>query len=112
MSKKRHLEKLPLNWSSHINKGADNMKDELFAELMASAEEMVAIENGSEILDVKSIREAAGKTREEFALIIGSSEETVKSWENKRRNPSGASKKLLYLIQTNPAQMIELLQTA
>lgn len=99
------------------------MKDELFADLMASAEEMVAIENGIkepekkfthsyEILDVKSIRESAGKTREEFALIIGSSEETVKSWENKRRNPSGASKKLLYLIQTNPTQMIELLQTA
>lgn len=88
------------------------MKDELFADLMASAEEMVAIENGDKILDVKSIREAAGKTREEFALIIGSSEETVKSWENKRRNPSGASKKLLYLIQTNPTQMIELLQTA
>jgi len=88
------------------------MKDELFADLIASAEEMVAIENGIKILDVKSIREAAGKTREEFALIIGSSEETVKSWENKRRNPSGASKKLLYLIQTNPTQMIELLQTA
>jgi putative transcriptional regulator len=99
------------------------MKDKLFADLMASAEEMIAIESGDkepekqfthsyEILDVKSIREAAGKTREEFALIIGSSEETVKSWENKRRNPSGASKKLLYLIQTNPAQMIELLQTA
>lgn len=88
------------------------MKDKLFADLMASAEEMVAIENGGKILDVKSIREAAGKTREEFALIIGSSEETVKSWENKRRNPSGASKKLLYLIQTNPAQMIELLQIA
>lgn len=99
------------------------MKDELFADLMASAEEMVAIESGEispdekhtysyKTPDVRAIREAAGKSREEFAQIIGSSEETVKSWENKRRNPTGPSKKLLYLIETNPAQMIKLLVSA
>ena len=99
------------------------MKDELFADLMASAEEMAAIEKGEQTPDaqhihiiktpdVRAIREAAGKSREEFAKIIGSSEETVKSWENKRRNPTGPSRKLLHLIETNPVQMIELLGSA
>ena len=97
------------------------MKDELFSDLQASAEEMVAIENGEQqpssvhhyqTLDVKAIREASGKNRNEFAEIIGASYETVKSWENRRRNPSGVTKKLLTLIQDNPRKMIELLNNS
>ena len=99
------------------------MKDELFSDLMGSVAEMVAIEKGDakpsedvvhhyETLDVKAIREATGKDRKTFALIIGASPESLKSWENKRRNPSGATKKLLTLIRSNPEQMIKLLETA
>lgn len=97
------------------------MKDDLFAELVTSAEEMVAIEKGEsvpaadavhhyETLDVRAIREASGKTRIEFAKIIGASYESVKSWEAKRRNPSGVTKKLLTLIQENPREMVRLLE--
>ncbi|MEH6534235.1 MAG: NadS family protein [Photobacterium frigidiphilum] len=99
------------------------MKDELFADLLASAEEMVAIETGKMVpakesmhvydtLDVKAIREASGKDRKEFAKIIGASYDAVCSWENKRRNPSGVTKKLLTLIQENPVKMVHKLESA
>ena len=97
------------------------MKDELFADLLASAEEMVAIEKGDKapdpeavhtynIVDVRAIREATGRDRDEFALLIGTSIETVKSWETKRRNPTGPTQKLLQLIQHNPAAMTAILE--
>ena len=97
------------------------MKDELFADLLASTREMIEIENGERtpnpehmhsynVVDVKAIREAAGKTRDELAKIIGTSTETIKSWETKRRNPTGPTQKLLRLIQTNPSGMIAVLE--
>lgn len=98
------------------------MKDELFNDLLASAQEMVEIENGRQtpakehthsydLVDVKAIREAAGKSRDEFAQIIGTSTETIKSWETKRRNPAGPAQKLLRLIQTNPREMVSVLES-
>lgn len=97
------------------------MKDALFADLLHSTKEMVEIESGERtanaeqvfsynVVDVKAIREAAGKTRDELAKIIGTSTETIKSWETKRRNPTGPTQKLLRLIQTNPAAMIAILE--
>ncbi|MBB1489596.1 NadS family protein [Oceanospirillum sediminis] len=99
------------------------MNDELFSELLASAEEMVAIENGSitpdparvhhfDTIDVKAIRKAANRTQQEFASLIGASSETVRSWEMKRRNPSGTAKKLLILLQDNPKEMLNILEAA
>ena len=99
------------------------MKEELFNDLLASTKEMIAIENNESIpklehthnyniVDVKAIREAAGKSRDEFALILGTSPETIKSWENKRRNPTGPAQKLLRLIQTNPLEMVSVLEHA
>jgi putative transcriptional regulator len=97
------------------------MKDALFADLLHSTKEMVEIESGERtanaeqvfsynVVDVKAIREAAGKTRDELAKIIGTSTETIKSWENKRRNPTGPAQKLLRLIQSNPTQMVSVLE--
>ncbi|MEQ3694100.1 MAG: NadS family protein [Thalassolituus sp.] len=97
------------------------MKDELFNDLLASAKEMVAIEDGDStqkaehthnynVVNVKAIRKATGKSRDEFALILGTSTETIKSWENKRRNPTGPAQKLLRLIQSNPTQMVSVLE--
>ena len=95
------------------------MKDELFADLLASTREMIEIENGERtpnpehmhnynVVDVKAIREAAGKTRDELAKIIGTSTETIKSWETKRRNPTGLAAKVLATIQDDPAFFEEL----
>lgn len=77
------------------------MKDELFADLLASAEEMVRIEKGEETpepehvhtfseIDVKAIREATGLRQQDFAVAVGVSYDLVKSWETKRRQPTGA----------------------
>ncbi|BBV63965.1 hypothetical protein STW0522KLE44_03530 [Klebsiella sp. STW0522-44] len=68
------------------------MKDELFADLLASAEEMVRIEKGDETpkpehvhtfseIDVKAIREATGLRQQDFAIAVGVSYDLVKSWE-------------------------------
>lgn len=89
------------------------MKDELFADLLASAEEMVKIEKGEQTpdpahvhtfspIDVKAIREATGLKQRDFAVAVGVSHDLVKSWETKRRQPTGAPRKLLLLLQTNP----------
>ncbi|CFQ59664.1 putative transcriptional regulator [Yersinia frederiksenii] len=89
------------------------MKDELFAELLASAEEMVKIENGELTpkpehihtftdIDVKAIRETTGLKQQDFALAIGVSYDLVKSWESRRRQPVGAARKLLILLKKNP----------
>ena len=99
------------------------MKKDLFADLVASAEAMVAIENGEiqpdkksvhhfDTIDVKRIREEVGKNQAEFAEIIGASFDTVKSWESNRRHPSGTAKKLLTLIDKNPKEMIKVLEMA
>ena len=89
------------------------MKDELFADLLASAEQMVALETceytpSSELvhhfreIDVKAIREVTGLKQQDFALAVGVSYDLVKSWETKRRQPTGAPRKLLLLLQANP----------
>ncbi|WP_118986467.1 NadS family protein [Photorhabdus sp. CRCIA-P01] len=89
------------------------MKHELFADLLASAEEMVKIEKGELTpkpehvhtfteIDVKAIREATGLKQQEFAVAVGVSYDLVKSWESKRRHPTGAARKLLILLQVNP----------
>lgn len=89
------------------------MKDELFADLLASAEEMVRIEKGQQMpkeqhvhtfseIDVKAIREATGLKQQDFAAAVGVSFDLVKSWETKRRHPTGAARKLLLLLQGNP----------
>jgi len=89
------------------------MKDEIFADLLASAEQMVAIEKGEQTpssehvhhfseIDVKAIREVTGLKQQDFALAVGVSYDLVKSWETKRRQPTGAPRKLLLLLQANP----------
>lgn len=70
------------------------MKDELFADLLASAEEMVRIEKGEQMpkeqhvhtfseIDVKAIREATGLKQQDFAAAVGVSYELVKEGANK-----------------------------
>lgn len=84
----------------------------IFNELQASLEEAVEIQHGRkkparvtryEVADVKAIREDLLKvTQAEFAAAMGVSVETVKSWEGKRRNPTGLAAKVLNTIQEDP----------
>lgn len=88
-----------------------------FDDLQTSLQEAVAIKNGAkkpvrttryEIADVKAIRETLNVSQAEMAKALGTSVDTIKSWEAKRRNPTGLAAKVLAVIQTNPAFFYEL----
>lgn len=83
-----------------------------FDELKTSLEEAVEIKNGVkaparvtryEIADVKAIREQLNVSQVEMAKALGTSVDTIKSWESRRRNPTGLAAKVLAAIQANPA---------
>ena len=86
-----------------------------FNELKASLEEAVEIKDGNkaparatryEVADVKAIRAQLNVSQAEKAL--GTSVDTIKSWESRRRNPTGLAAKVLAVIQANPAFFREL----
>lgn len=88
-----------------------------FDELKASLEEAVEIKNGLkaparitryELTDVKAIRAQLNVSQVEMAKALGTSLDTIKSWESGRRNPTGLAAKVLATIQTNPQLFQEL----
>ena len=88
-----------------------------FDDLKASLEEAVDIKNGVqspahvtryEIADVKVIREMLNVSQSEMAKALGTSVDTIKSWESGRRNPTGLAAKVLATIRANPAFFQEL----
>lgn len=89
----------------------------MFDELKESLQQAVDIEQGHlepsqvtryEIADVKAIRQQLHVSQKEFANALGTSVDTVKSWESKRRNPTGLAAKVLAAIQENPSFYNEL----
>ena len=89
----------------------------MFNELQASLEEAIAIKQGRieaseltryEVADVKAIRAALDLSQQEFAIGLGTSVDTVKSWETRRRNPTGLTAKVLALLQERPELFREL----
>ena len=84
----------------------------IYDELKTSLEEAVEIHNGRkaasrvtryEVADVRAIREQLNITQSEMAKALGTSVDTIKSWESKRRNPTGLAAKVLTVIRENPA---------
>jgi len=83
----------------------------LFEELQESLAEAVDIKNGAalanrvttyELVDVKLLRSQLSVTQKEFAEALGTNINTIKSWESRRRNPTGLAAKILITIQANP----------
>lgn len=88
-----------------------------FNELKASLEEAVEIKNGVKepgrvtryaVADVKAIRAQLNVSQSEMATALGTSLDTIKSWETGRRNPTGLAAKILVIIQKNPEFFKEL----
>lgn len=84
----------------------------IFNELKASLEEVVEIQQGKQstsritrykITNVKAIRDRLNVSQVEFAKALGTSVDTIKSWESKRRNPTGLAAKVLATIEDDPA---------
>lgn len=89
----------------------------IFNDLKASLEEAAEIHQGRqkasritryEIADVKAIRDSLQVSQAEFAKALGTSVDTIKSWESRRRNPTGLAAKVLATIQDNPSFYNEL----
>jgi len=83
----------------------------IFNELKDSLTEAVVIKQGRkpasrvtryEVADVKALRERLAITQAQLAQALGTSVDTSKSWESKRRNPTGLAAKVLATIQDNP----------
>lgn len=83
----------------------------MFDDLKASLEEAVEIRQGRqtaervtryEVADVKAIRAQLNVSQAEFARTMGTSVDTIKSWESRRRNPTGLAAKVLTAIQAKP----------
>lgn len=84
----------------------------VFDGLKASLEEAIEIKEGRksasrttqyEVADVKAIRANLNVSQQEFADALGTSLDTVKSWEGRRRNPTGLAAKVLATIQDDPS---------
>ncbi|MEI6145240.1 MAG: NadS family protein [Methylococcales bacterium] len=84
----------------------------IFNELKASLEEAVDIKQGKkqaarvtryDVANVKVIRLKLDVSQQELADALGTSVDTIKSWESKRRNPTGLAAKVLATIQDNPS---------
>jgi putative transcriptional regulator len=60
--------------------------------------------------DVKAIRERRGKSRSEFALMIGVSVSTLQNWEQGRKAPEGPACALLRVAAKNPEAVAEALE--
>lgn len=89
----------------------------IFNELKTSLEEAVEIQSGKKkpskvtrykVADVKAIREQLKVSQVELADALGTSVDTIKSWELKRRNPTGLAAKVLIAIKNNPSLFQEL----
>jgi putative transcriptional regulator len=53
-------------------------------------------------LDVKSIRNKAGLSQDQFAIMIGISVRTLQNWEQGHRKPEGPAKALLTIFNNDP----------
>lgn len=92
------------------------MKNEDFAELIASIKEAGQIQRGEAQAsrsyefseqNIKAIREKLGFSQSKFAALIGVNMRTLQNWEQGHRHPTGPAKVLLRLVQTAPEWVVE-----
>lgn len=81
-----------------------NKQNDDFAPLVSRMIEDIAVS----LADVKAIRASLNVSQNEFAQTLGTSVDTIKSWESKRRNPTGLAAKVLATIKDKPTLYDEL----
>ncbi|KJR29108.1 transcriptional regulator [Vibrio navarrensis] len=83
----------------------------IFKDLSTSMQQAIEIAEGKseaaritryEVADVKAIRSQLHVTQKELASALDVSVDTVKSWEQKRRNPTGLAEKVLCVLRDEP----------
>jgi len=94
------------------------MRKELFDELLESVKQATAIERGevkpSRLFVVKDsknevarVRSRLGLSQSRFASLLGISANTLKNWEQGRRQPNGAAKILLKIAARHPKVVLD-----
>ena len=89
------------------------MDSEHFDGIKAGLEDALAHSQGDKtraritkvpVLDIKELRGQLDMSQEQFAALIGSTLNTVASWERdtNKRYPTGPVQKFLYLLQRHP----------
>jgi len=53
--------------------------------------------------EIKETRKKLGMSQGVFAVVLGVSKKTVESWEAGRYRPDGAARRLISIMQTDPA---------
>ena len=62
--------------------------------------------------EVRRTRERIGLSQDRFAAAIGVSASTLRKWEQGQRQPTGAAKTLLKVMEREPKAVIRALQEA
>jgi putative transcriptional regulator len=92
------------------------MRNDLFAELVASVKEGSAILRGEkeaartfqmDRLDIKRIRAGYNLTQAQFAAMLGISVRTLRNWEQGRRVPEGPAMVLLRVADKHPEAVLD-----
>jgi putative transcriptional regulator len=93
------------------------MRKELFNELLESVKQAAAIERGeqkpSRVFEVKKrtevtrVRTQLGLSQSKFAALLGISANTLKNWEQGRRQPTGPAKVLLKVAARHPKAVLD-----
>ncbi len=64
----------------------------------------------TETVDTKSVRRALKLTQEEMALLLGTSTSGYRKWEQGQREPSGAARTLLKVMEKEPEAVLRALE--
>ena len=78
----------------------------LLSELARAGVEASMVRNAQKV-DVKEVRTRLGLNREQFALRYGLEQETVRNWENGKREPDAAVRSYLRAISNDPVRVAE-----
>lgn len=63
-------------------------------------------------IDARAIRKALNLTQEEMALVLGTSTSGYRKWEQGERQPSGAARMLLKIMEKEPEAVLRVVKAA
>ena len=96
------------------------MDRRLFAELTRSIGQAGALARGERSRlrrrgltrsGIQVVRERAGLSQAQFARLLHVSVKTLQNWEQARRQPTGAAKALLRIVEREPAAALRALRS-